>query len=282
MWKGYTARDAAQLIGLSESAVQDWIRDGVVGESGDAGAMLSFRDLAALRAAKVLVDAGEPPSRVREQLTEVRARSHQRTVSAEPAGGDGARNGRKGRGSQRSPVTVGAGSAQLALPFAVKAPREIAGGDVVDLPRVPHLPGLVMVPPATADQWLARAQALEPRDSIAAIDAYRRSLRLRPDCSEAWVNLGRLLAETNDPQAAQECFNSALELDPDEPAAYYNLGVLAHDAGQTGEAIEFYRKSLELDAQLAEAHYNLATLFDLSGDSRSAIRHINEYRKLTR
>jgi Flp pilus assembly protein TadD len=43
-----------------------------------------------------------------------------------------------------------------------------------------------------------------------------------------------------------------------------------------------YRRALELDPHLAEAHYNLATLFDQSGDSRAAIRHINEYRKLTR
>ena len=58
--------------------------------------------------------------------------------------------------------------------------------------------------------------------------------------------------------------------------------MLAQDAGKETEAIELYRRALELDPQLAEAHYNLATLFDQSGDSRAAIRHINEYRKLTR
>jgi Flp pilus assembly protein TadD len=60
------------------------------------------------------------------------------------------------------------------------------------------------------------------------------------------------------------------------------LGVLAQDAGQETEAIAHYHRALALDSQLAEAHYNLATLFDQTGDSRSAIRHINEYRKLTR
>ena len=112
--------------------------------------------------------------------------------------------------------------------------------------------------------------------------AYRRSLRLRPDCTEAWINLGRLFAESSDPDAARDCFNSALDLDPEEATALYNLGVLAQDAGREAEAIELYSKALALDPQLAEAHYNLATLFDQSGDSRAAIRHINEYRKLTR
>ena len=155
-------------------------------------------------------------------------------------------------------------------------------GEIRELPRAPDAPVPVAVAPATADQWLTRAQALEERDPVAAIDAYRRSLRLRPDCTEAWINLGRLFAESSDAEAARDCFKSALDLDPADATAFYNLGVLAQDAGRESEAIELYRKALELDPQLAEAHYNLATLFDQSGDSRSAIRHINEYRKLTR
>ena len=58
--------------------------------------------------------------------------------------------------------------------------------------------------------------------------------------------------------------------------------MIAQDAGKEADAITFYYRALELDPHLAEAHYNLATLFDQSGDSRQAIRHINEYRKLTR
>jgi tetratricopeptide (TPR) repeat protein len=57
---------------------------------------------------------------------------------------------------------------------------------------------------------------------------------------------------------------------------------VAQDSGREADAIIYYTRALELDAGLAEAHYNLATLFDQSGDARSAIRHINEYRKLTR
>jgi tetratricopeptide (TPR) repeat protein len=177
---------------------------------------------------------------------------------------------------------------QLPLPFDVAIDPQAPGpvgeglGELRELPRPTDGPVPMAVAPATADQWMSRAQILEERDPVAAIDAYRRSLRLRPDCTEAWINLGRLFAESNDGQAARDCFKSALELDPAEATAYYNLGVLAQDAGKESEAIELYRRALELDQHLAEAHYNLATLFDQSGDSRSAIRHINEYRKLTR
>jgi TPR repeat protein len=275
MWTSYSARHAAQLIGLPESAVRSCIKDGLVGTPGAVPAQLSFRDLSALRTVKALVDAGLPLARVRKELLQIQQRLPDGTSIAELT--VEARNGQvcvRGEGG-------GSSEGQLALPFEVALDPGPAG-ELRELPRPPDAPVPVAVPPATADQWLSRAQVLEERDPVAAIDAYRRSLRLRPDCTEAWINLGRLFAESNDADAARECFQSALDLDPAEATAYYNLGVLAQDAGKESDAIDLYRRALELDPQLAEAHYNLATLFDQSGDSRSAIRHINEYRKLTR
>lgn len=275
MWTSYSARHAAQLIGLAESAVRSCIRDGLVGAPGAVPAQLSFRDLSALRTVKALVDAGLPLARVRKELLQIQQRLPEGTSLAELT--VEARNGQvcvRGEATKSS-------EGQLALPFEA-AIDPAPAGELRELPRPPDAPVPVAAAPATADQWLSRAQVLEERDPVAAIDAYRRSLRLRPDCTEAWINLGRLFAESNDGEAARECFQSALDLDPAEATAYYNLGVLAQDAGKESEAIDLYRRALELDPQLAEAHYNLATLFDQSGDSRSAIRHINEYRKLTR
>jgi tetratricopeptide (TPR) repeat protein len=275
MWTSYSARHAAQLIGLPESAVRSCIKDGLVGTAGTVPAQLSFRDLSALRTVKALVDAGVPLARVRKELLQIQQRLPEGTSLAELT--VEAKNGQVCVRGEASPSSEG----QLALPFEV-AFDPAPAGELRELPRPPDAPMPVAVPPATADQWLSRAQVLEERDPVAAIDAYRRSLRLRPDCTEAWINLGRLFAESNDADAARECFQSALDLDPAEATAYYNLGVVAQDAGKESEAIDLYRRALELDPQLAEAHYNLATLFDQSGDSRAAIRHINEYRKLTR
>jgi hypothetical protein len=240
-------------------------------------ALLTFRDLSALRMVKALVDAGLPLPRVRRELARIQ--------HSLPGGGSiaeltvEARGGKVHvRGAHGSEELGG----QLALPFELAPVLPPPAGELCELPRPPDAPMPVAVAPATADQWLARALALEDRDPVAAIDAYRRSLRLRPDCTEAWINLGRMFAESGDPEAARDCFASALELDPADPTVHYNLGVIAQDAGKEEEAIGHYRRAIERDPRLAEAHYNLATLFDQSGDSRSAIRHINEYRKLTR
>jgi len=279
MWTSYSARHAAQLIGLPESAVRSCIRDGLVGTPGLVPAQLSFRDLSALRMVKALVDAGLPLPRVRKELVRIQL--------ALPAGTAIAELTVEARGGQvhiRGAHTTIALPGQLSLPLEPEPPpaSPLAHGELRELPRGTDAPVPTPVAPATGEQWMTRAMQLEERDPVAAIDAYRRSLRLRPDCTEAWINLGRLFAESSDPTAAHDCFRSALELDPADATAYYNLGVLAQDAGKESDAIALYRRALELDPQLAEAHYNLATLFDQSGDSRSAIRHINEYRKLTR
>ena len=276
MWTSYSARHAAQLIGLPESTVRSCIRDGLVGAPGTVPAQLSFRDLSALRTVKALLDAGLPLPRVRKELVRIQQGLPSGTsiaeITVEARGG-----GVQVRGAGHMMSLAG----QLALPFE-PAPAEAPPAEVRELPRAADAPVLSFAPPATAEQWVQRALYLEERDPVAAIDAYRRALRLRPDSSEAWINLGRLFAESSDPQAAQDCFRSALDLDQGDSTAYYNLGVLAQDAGKDADAIAMYRRALELDPQLAEAHYNLATLFDQSGDSRAAIRHINEYRKLTR
>lgn len=275
MWTSYSARHAAQLIGLPESAVRSCIRDGLVGTPGTVPAQLSFRDLSALRTVKALVDAGLPLPRVRKELARIQQNLPAGTSLAELT--VEARGGTiHVRGANADVPLAG----QLALQFDAAPPAPT--GELRELPRAPESPAPAAVPPATADQWIQRAMHLEDHDPVAAIDAYRRSLRLRPECTEAWINLGRLFAESGDAAAAQDCFRSAIELDPADATAYYNLGVIAQDAGKEADAIALYRRALELDPQLAEAHYNLATLFEQTGDSRSAIRHINEYRKLTR
>jgi hypothetical protein len=287
VWTSYSARHAAQLIGLPESAVRSCIRDGLVGMPGTVPAQLTFRDLSALRTVKALVDAGLPLPRVRRELVRIQLAlpdgASLAELTIEVRGGEVHVRGRAGA------VQVG----QLALPFdglgllaepdGPDGPAGPAGpgGVIHELPR-PSEAALTPVAPATAEQWLSRALQLEERDPVAAIDAYRRSLRLRPDCTEAWINLGRMFAESGDTDASHECFSRAIELDPGDATAYYNLGVIAQDAGKEADAIGMYRRALEIDPHLAEAHYNLATLFDQSGDSRAAIRHINEYRKLTR
>jgi tetratricopeptide (TPR) repeat protein len=234
----------------------------------------SFRDLLVLRVVKALIDQGVPMRRIRRQLKALRLRLPDHTALSEVSiAADG------GQVVVRSDAHAWqADTGQIVFDFSADEPA----GEIerLQIPRQAAAPA--PVPSMTSDEWFEQAVELEDVDPRAAMDAYRRALHLRPDCTETLINLGRLRAESGDCQGAADCFREALRIDPRDATALYNLGVVAQDEDRDPEAIDLYRRALDLDPSLAEAHYNLATLFDRQGDGHAAIRHINEYRKLTR
>lgn len=282
VWSGYSTRDAAQLAGLTESAVRSCSRAGLLsGGARQLPARFSFQDLAVLKSVKELSAQGVSFRRVRRQLAVL------------------CRTRPKGAGLSSLTLSAWAGqvivreggcawqadTGQLLFDFSGVVPGARDSRGATDITAMPIRREAAPPEPAfslTADQWFERASELEEADPLAAIEAYRRALHLRPDSSEVLINLGRLHAEAGQVADAADCFARAMELDPRDATAIYNMGVVAQDMGNDDEAVALYRRALELDPQLAEAHYNLATIFDRTGDPRAAIRHIHEYRKLTR
>src|SRR3569833_516398 len=173
VWTSYSARLAAQLIGLPESVVRSCIRDGLVGTPGAVPAQLTFRDLATLRTVKALVDAGLPLPRVRKELVAVAAALPAGTTLAEVT-----LEAHDGHVHVRGAAPSHAGQLSLALDPLARAAAP--AGEVRGLPRAPAAPVPVAVAPATADQWLSRAQALEARDPVAAGRGGRRAERRGP------------------------------------------------------------------------------------------------------
>lgn len=275
VWDGYSTRQAADFVGLPESTVRRCVRDGVIAEKkGAVSAKISFRDLSILKAVKQLMAEGVPLKRVRRQLGALKKRLPDQ---ASLAGVSLIAHG--GHVIVREQTHAWrADNGQMVFDFQGESER----GHVHAMPVRHEVPGPEPVIAMNADEWFEKGVSLEERDTERAIDAYERALRLRPDSTETWINLGRLYAETGHTEQASACFGEALAVDPADATAIYNLGVVSQDAGRDLEAAEFYERALQIDPELAEAHYNLATIFDRNGDPRAAIRHINEYRKLTR
>ncbi|HTM21196.1 MAG TPA: tetratricopeptide repeat protein [Kofleriaceae bacterium] len=279
MWTGYSTREAAELMGMPESAIRACARAGLLSEgSAKVPARLSFRDLKVLRLVKELGIQGLSMRRIRNQLGELQRRLPQEGSLAElnVAAQDGHIVVRDSAGDQRRSWRADTG--QMLLEFEAPSPT----GELAAIPARREAPAPEPIAALTAEDWFDRALAIEEEDPAAAIGCYQKALKLRPDSPETWINMGRLHAEGGRPEEARECFRVAVGMDPDDATAVYNLGVVAQDLGDDREAIDHYRRSLELDPTLCEAHYNLATIYDRAGDTRSAIRHINEYRKLTR
>jgi len=274
VWDGYSTRQAADFVGLPESTIRGCMRAGVVAP-GDSRPRkkLSFRDLRVLGAVKELVEEGVPLRRVSRALRALKKRMPRASLSEISLAAH------EGHVVVREEArTWRADTGQMVFHFPDSEQR----GALHAIPVRREAPGPEPIAGMTADEWFERGMSLEERDTKRAIDAYECALRLRPDSAEIWINLGRLFAEQGESQRASACFSEALAVAPSDATALYNLGVVSQDTGNDIDAIDLYRRALELDPGLAEAHYNLATIYDRRGDTRAAIRHINEYRKLTR
>lgn len=275
MWDGYSTREAAEVVGLPESAIRGCVRAGFIApDDTSVPVKLTFRDLRILSVVKALVAGGIPLRRVHRQLSLLQKRLPRQVSLAELSlaahGGNVV--------VREQSRTWRADTGQMVFSFE----GDESWGEVHAMPLRREATGPEPVMGMSPEEWFERGMQLEEVDTSQAIDAYERSLRLRRDSSETWINLGRLHAESGRVERATECFHQALALDPADATALYNLGVVSQDAGKDEEAISYYERALESEPSLAEAHYNLATIFDRNGDARSAIRHINEYRKLTR
>lgn len=271
---GYSARQAAKLLDLSQSQIRAFVRAGFLSpRRGDRGEYrFSFQDLVLLRTAKGL--SSELSSRkvrhalknLRDQLPDGRELTGLR-ITAE---GDTvvAREG----GQAWNPE-----SGQTLIDFDVS---ELAA-EVAPLAREAAQAARRREEGLRAEDWFELGCDLEIQEPDEARDAYRRALELAPLHLDAHLNLGRLLHEAGELKAAEDHYRIALASGPRDSTAAYNLGVCLQDMERYPEAVAAYDRALAADPANADAHYNLAQVYEFMGKPRLAFRHLQIYRRLT-
>jgi tetratricopeptide (TPR) repeat protein len=265
----YGVRDVEKLLRLPRSTIHNLIRAGFVSPARGPrkSYRFSFQDLIVLRTAQALAAAKVPAKRITRSLKELR-RNLPATMPLSglsiSAVGD------------RVVVTDGgirwqADSGQYLLAF---------DGDPADGSLS------VIVPkdaaPENAEEWFNRGNSLESKDPEAARQAYEHALAADPAHLNARVNLGRLLHETGRLAEAEAVYHRAPKESGDDPLLLFNLGVLLEDMQRKDEATQAYERALEGDPLLADCHYNLALLCVELDLPKEALRHMAQYRRLTR
>ena len=265
---GYSTREVATLLGLSQAQVRSCARAGFVAPRiGPRGELLfSFQDLVLLRTAKALLAARIPQRRIRIALQNLHAQLPQgQPLTAVRISAQGHHVVARDGGEAWHPE-----SGQTLLDFEVAdLAREAAALE----PRRQAL--------QTAADWYEHGVELEAGDAAAAMAAYRRALAIDPDLADAHLNLGRLLHEGGDPARAETHYRRALAIDPGDALATYNLGVALQDRQQPREAAAAYEEAIALDPTLADAHFNLSGIYEHLGEKAAAFRHLRTYRSLT-
>lgn len=123
-------------------------------------------------------------------------------------------------------------------------------------------------------------QAHQAGDLVGAAPHYREALELNPDLRQhgpLLTNYGLALQAEGDKAAAVEAFRTSLALSPDSSDAYYNLGQGLNDAGQLPEAVEALQSCLQLNPEDADAYYDLGMAMLRQGGSartEAAVGHV--------
>lgn len=98
----------------------------------------------------------------------------------------------------------------------------------------------------------------------AAIEHYRKALKIKPDNVEAYYNLGNALARKGNAKAAIHKYLKTLQLNPAHFKSYYNIARIMSNQGKTGESIRNYQKALIINSEMTETLYNLSWIYATS------------------
>jgi tetratricopeptide (TPR) repeat protein len=273
---GYTTRDLAKLVEVSEARVRAFVADGFLHpRRGPRGELrFTFPDVVLLRAAQGLREAGVSPHRVRQAL--------RRLHDALPAG------------RPLASVRIAAVGSEIVVQDAAGKWEPVSGQSLIDfevrelaenaapMARRAAERAREQAAEFSAADWFELGLDLEATAAHEARDAYRRALELDPAHADAHVNLGRLLHEEGQIGAAAEHYRRAAALDPADAIAHYNLGVALEDQGALTAAIRAYLDAVAADAAFADAHFNLAGVYEKQGKQALALRTLKVYRKLVR
>jgi tetratricopeptide (TPR) repeat protein len=273
---GYSTRDLAKLVEVSEARVRAFVADGFLHpRRGPRGELrFTFPDVVLLRAAQGLRQAGVSPRRVRQAL--------RRLHEALPAG------------RPLASVRIAAVGSEIVVRDAAGTWEPVSGQSLIDFEVRELAESAAPMARRTAERareqaadfsasdWFELGLDLEATAPHESRDAYRRALELDPGHADAHVNLGRLLHEEGQIGAASEHYRRAAALAPDDATAHYNLGVSLEDQGDLAGATRAYLAAIAQDAACADAHFNLAGVYEKLGKGALALRSLKAYRRLVR
>ena len=89
---------------------------------------------------------------------------------------------------------------------------------------------------------------------------WRQTIRLNPNASEAYFNLGLLCARSQRDEEAEQYYRKTISIDPGNVGAHNNLGLIFGRRKQEEEAEYWYRQAIALNPGNSETHTNLGVL----------------------
>ena len=121
----------------------------------------------------------------------------------------------------------------------------------------------------TQNNYIAHNNLGVAYDSIGryqdAVEAYKQTIKIRPDFAEAHSNLGAVYGKVGRWEDAIESCKQAIRIQSDFAEAHSNLGFAYGNLGRYQDAIEAYKQAIRINPDYAEAHCNLGAAYGKLG-----------------
>ncbi|MEW6377470.1 MAG: tetratricopeptide repeat protein [Thermodesulfobacteriota bacterium] len=120
-----------------------------------------------------------------------------------------------------------------------------------------------------------------PMEVALKIETLKDIVKKDPKNLPAWVELGNLYFDRNQPKEAIEAYSQYLAVKPDNPDVRTDMGIMFRALGQFDKAIEEFRKASQSDPKHVNSRYNIGiVLLHDKQDIKGAVKAWEDYLKV--
>jgi tetratricopeptide (TPR) repeat protein len=120
-----------------------------------------------------------------------------------------------------------------------------------------------------------------PLEVASKINTLKEIVQKDPKNLPAWVELGNLYFDSDQPKEAVEAYSKYLAVKPENPDVRTDMGIMYRRLGDFDRAIEEFRKAARSDPKHVNSRYNIGVvLLHDKQDIKGAIKAWEEYLKV--
>jgi len=128
------------------------------------------------------------------------------------------------------------------------------------------------IKPYNAEAYNNMGNALMGKgDLVAAVGSFKQAIEVNPNFAEAYNNMGNALNAQDHRRLAIKSYNQAIKINPDYSVAFNNIGVALNGMGDFEVAVDHYKKAVLIQPNYAEAYYNMGIALSNKGDPDAAL-----------
>ena len=120
-----------------------------------------------------------------------------------------------------------------------------------------------------------------PLEVASKIKTLKEIVQKDPSNLPAWVELGNLYFDGDQPKEAIEAYSKYLAAKPDNPDVRTDMGIMYRRLGEFDRALEEFRKAAQIDPKHINSRYNIGiVLLHDKQDVKGAIKAWEDYLKV--